>query len=124
MQKVLKGFTIKGRTLKGIDVTNKDDPLYNDRCLKLKSSTGKILTLSEKRNMFFPNFTISCEMGGNSTCEYQGIDENNYSKCKCKGVQETKNKFMTVVMDSISSINFWIVLCVWNVLKFVRIKFI
>ena len=60
-----------------VDVYNKSDPFFNDVCVTFQYNNSDI-TL-ESRNELFPK-----EMECNSDCKYAGVDEHNYSQCKCK----------------------------------------
>ena len=116
----LNNYKIIGRGLGEIDLSNKDDPIFNDRCIKLKNQKGAILTVNERRAKLFPNNTISCvALNPNETCVYAGLDANYYSICKCTGIQEAKNLFEKAILESISDININIVLCYIQVLIFV-----
>ena len=123
----LKTIKIVGRSLAQFDITNKDDPIFNDRCIKFSTQNGNSLTVNERRISFYPNTSIRCDSNSvheNSTCFYEGLDENNYSKCKCSGIQETKNLFEEAILESISDINIDIVVCYMQVLAFVLIFYI
>ena len=104
-----------------MDLTNQNDPIYNDRCLVLKSAGtgGEALTLNEKRTLLFPNVSISCISTANKTCSYLGLDENNYAKCSCDGASDTKNLIEKVLLESVSTINYEIVMCYSQVFVFV-----
>ena len=110
-----------------IDITNQQDPIFNDKCIKFSSSNGQTLTVNERRKTFYPNTTLSCgiqnlnqnQTNDNTTCVYAGLDENNYSVCDCTGVQETKNLFEEALLESISDINIGIVICYAEILIFV-----
>ena len=45
--KIVSTFGRKGRSLEGIDVSNKDEPIFNDRCVKFGNAGGKVLTVSK-----------------------------------------------------------------------------
>ena len=126
INQIKKGFSefkITGRKLSQIDISNKNDPIFGDRCIKFTNNEGIGLTVNERRSKFYPNSTISCDAatGTNETCVYEGLDENYYAKCSCKGVLETKNLFEKALLESISDININIVICHLEVLAFVRI---
>ena len=123
----LKDIKIVGRYLSQIDISNKADPIFNDRCIKFSTNTGSTLTVNERRGSFYPNTSLSCDSSKtneNSTCIYEGMDENYYAKCKCTGIQETKNIFEDAFLESLSDININIVLCHIQVLAFVIILYL
>ena len=125
IDQIKKGFTefkITGRKLSQIDISNKNDPIFGDRCIKFTNNNGIGLTVNERRSKFYPNSTISCDAdtGTNETCVFEGLDENYYAKCTCKGVIETKNLFERALLESLSEININIVLCQLEVLSFVN----
>ena len=117
------GRFLDGRELSAVDITNKADPLYNDRCIRFQNEKGQMLTINEKRKGFFPNFTISCNSttttSANNSCVYQGLDENNMAKCSCQGIQDSKNVLANAILDAIADINIYIIQCYLNVLVFV-----
>ena len=102
--KIVSTFGRKGRSLEGIDVSNKDEPIFNDRCVKFGNAGGKVLTVNERRNTFYPNNTMSCgsnspkkvlfDTNGETTkedeevCVFEGLDENFYSILKRLGNTE------------------------------------
>ena len=116
----LKDYKITGRSLDNSDFSDKNDPMYSDRCIKF-TTKGKTLTINERIQYFYPNTSMSCESNDNTTCVFEGMDENYYARCRCLGNNEVKNVFTDALLESISDINIDIVTCHVQVLAFVII---
>jgi hypothetical protein len=97
---------------KGVDIYNRDDPVFNDRCMTVADPlTGKDTTLTWRRNNIYQQKQPMC-IGVN--CTYKGIDEFDYISCSCTGLQ-SDSEFINQVVDyllvSISEINIGVVFC-------------
>ena len=63
----------------GVDMTNPEDPFYNDLCFYYSDENGKDVILEDRRNDYFENKTL-CEEG----CEfYQTNFTTGRVECKC-----------------------------------------
>jgi hypothetical protein len=96
----------------GIDIFNPNDPIYNDICMSyIDNSTDSDTTITWRRKHLNPQKMPMC-IGVN--CTYQGINEFNYIKCDCTGINSGSSivdGVAEVLMDSLSEINIGIVSC-------------
>jgi hypothetical protein len=79
---------------------------------------------------FYPNnLTKKCDRckdnckicSGSSNCEYQGLDDKGYVKCKCKGIskeEKSANKMQEFVLNQIPKFNVEIIECYYVGLKY------
>ena len=128
-----------------VDIYNKDDRFFNDICFAFNdkiNNTDSDLTLNTRRKFF--NYSIECS----NSCKYNGLDEYNYSQCKCfynnlkndndsnksnksSNTAETNNNteynyLKNSVLNSILSSNFELVYCykeAFNFTKSIDIQF-
>jgi hypothetical protein len=96
----------------GIDMFNPDDPVFHDICIPYTdNSTNSDTTLNWRRQNLYSQKKPMC-IGFN--CTYQGINEFNYLKCECSGIDTGSNvidMFAENLLDSLSGINIGIVTC-------------
>ena len=96
----------------GINILNQSDSFFNNRCKTyINETTGLLLTIGERKSLFFKNQTSSCSPG----CNFEGMDKNNYSICNCKKSSAITANVLSVAFEAFTSINFNIVLCMYAV---------
>ena len=100
----------------GIDIFNKDDPIFNDRCTTL-SLNGKDVSMSTRHDEIYAGVEL-CEEGCN-------VKEMNYSsqivECECKPQTEgfdallEDNEILGMFNNFLSSTNFDLFMCYRNI---------
>jgi hypothetical protein len=94
----------------GVDIFNKTDPAFTDRCFNLKFN-GSDTTLSWRRQNLLQSSIPLC-IGIN--CTYQGVNSHDYVECHCSGLDsdsEILNSVVDYVVDSVSQLNLGIIFC-------------
>jgi hypothetical protein len=94
----------------GIDLFNPNDPIFNDICISYTDNSTDT-TLNWRRQHLHPQKMPIC-VGIN--CTYQGINEFDYVKCDCTGMNsgsEVLNQISEILLESLSEINIVIVTC-------------
>jgi hypothetical protein len=96
----------------GIDIFNPDDPAFHDRCaVHIDNTTGKDTTVNWRVERYFQQKTPMC-IGFN--CTYLGINEYNYIRCNCTGLNsrfDVVNKVVQAAVNWLSEVNLGIVAC-------------
>jgi len=100
------------RELYKVNIFNKSDPFFIDRCFVYQIN-GVDIPVNSRKSLIFPNITSICGF----SCELLGIDINGTVECSCKNpsksnignlVQEVKEKLYDFFY---SSSNFVILAC-------------
>jgi hypothetical protein len=101
----------------GIDILNKNDPVFTDRCATFVDSNGKDTSINWRIENLYQKKMPMC-IGFN--CTYDGIDEFYYAKCTCTGLQTDVailNEFVDFFLSKLSELNIGILFCYKNILK-------
>jgi hypothetical protein len=96
----------------GIDMYNRNDPYFNDRCSNfIDNTTGADVSINMRRQKFNKQKAPQC-MGTN--CTYNGINSDNYVNCTCSSEDEASlfNTPYQYVLNSYSKFNIDIFVCI------------
>lgn len=109
---------IKELQEQGVDVFNKSDPIYTDRCTPL-AKDGKDIPFNERQNLGYTNLTL-CDEG----CEFESVNLTTYEvTCNCEPKTEgfssllEENEILSHIMNLINNYNFYMFKCFKNLLK-------
>jgi hypothetical protein len=73
----------------GIDIFDKNNSAFENRCFQLvDNTTGFDTTIGYRRENYYQNLTVDC--GDN--CIYTGIDNNDYLECTCNKTEDLEIK--------------------------------
>jgi len=104
------------RDIYRVNIFNKTDPFYNDRCFVYQYNNVDI-PINSRKSLIFPNITSTCGF----SCGLIGMDINGTVECSCKNptkenignlVQEFKESFYTYIYNAS---NFGIITCYVNI---------
>ena len=92
-----------------MDLLNSSSKAFQSRCYPhIDPATDADTSLNYRRTNYYLNKTADC----GENCIYLGLDKMNYTICNCKPNQiEVSSTFTYSVLDTISSINYDIIIC-------------
>jgi hypothetical protein len=83
----------------GINIFDKNNIAFNSYCFNfIDNSTDYDTTLNYRRQYYYQNKTFACL--GSSSCEFSGIDSNNYIICKCNNIINNQEFFNDIIPDT------------------------
>jgi hypothetical protein len=104
------------RTFKedNIDIFNRDDPAYKDRCFSYVDKTNnRDTTVNYRINNYFQGTAAQCTAAQGS-CNFTEIDSNDYFNCACTGVDPSSTvtgNLMPAQITEIGSVNMGVINC-------------
>ena len=94
-----------------VNVFNKTDPFYEDRCFVFRWNETDI-PLNSRRTKIFPNASLTCGLN----CDFISAGSDGYMECDCKNPPKCISSAIvqditSTLMDALSTSNFEIIKC-------------